>query len=589
MADPAPPPVPPAPAVDAASTRGRRRPRLVRAIVEAAALLAVGVVTFHAFEVEGYVISSGSMAPGLFGFHKRVVCPSCEHTFARGVAFDPAPAIGWTDRDRMNADEPGAEDDRAEPATLAHCPNCGTPDIDVSAVPDNQGDQLLVLKHAYAWRSPRRWEVVVFRHPADARQAYVKRVVGLPGEAIRVAGGDVWANGRLCRKDWPAIRAVRIPVHDPDHAADEDGAPATRWSGAGWTTAPGAGAGEPVRFETTAGGDEPRRWRKLIYRHRLRAGGTHATRVTLSPLPPNFAWDKPALPRPYAFDPATGELACRGVLGTADRARLRRVSRHPRWRAAVDELAARSRFAPIADDYGYNAAPDPRRPERVRDFSLSLTADLSGDPAAALGLELTDGRARFLLVADRAAGAGGGTLALHRLADVGERRGGGGIPPALWTEPLPAALAAGPAAIEFSLFDRRALCAVNGAPVGPAASFERPADAPPPGDSPATVGARGTVGVSNLILYRDVHYTRGRAVHGVEEECRLGPGELFVLGDNSPVSLDSRGWEQGAVPERLLVGKPFLVHLPSRPGTLRWAGGETTVRIPDPSRVRWVR
>ena len=564
-----------------------------RSLAEAVALLAVAVMVAHAFLVEGYVISSGSMAPGLFGYHKRVVCPDCTHTFARGVAFDGSVSPSSYRAGGVNADS----DDGGPhllPVTFARCPNCGREEIDVSAAPDTQGDQLLVLKHAFAWRGPRRWEVVVFRHPDDARQAYVKRVVGTPGERVRVAGGDVYADGELCRKPFPVQRAVRIPVFDParePETGDSDWSP--RWSGGGWArTETDADDGPAVRFATPAAGKAPDdgKWHKLVYRHTLRSGGTHDTTVVIDPPPRRFAWDVPRLPRPYSYDPATHTLTCRGVLSRADRCRLRRVSRDPRWRAAVDDLAEASRFAPVTDDYGYNAVVGGPlggpAGNAVRDFQLALSADLSRDPAAAVGLELTDGTRTFLLVADRAddSKSPGGTLSLYEL-------GGGGKPlgPAARAVALPAAFAAGPVDLEFSLFDRRASAAAGGVELFAPVPYRRPDDGAPPGPSPATVGGRGAVTLSDLLLYRDVHYTRGRAAHGVEEDYELGPGELFVLGDNSPVSLDSRGWEEGAVPERLLVGKPFVVHLPSRPGTLSWGETETTVRIPDPSRIRYVR
>ena len=554
-----------------------------RSVAEALALLSVAVLVAHAFLVEGYVISSGSMAPGLFGYHKRVVCPACEHTFARGVAFDGSVTDGGVTADEEHA---------VRPVTFAHCPNCGQPEIDVTAAPDTQGDQLLVLKHAFAWRTPRRWEVVVFRHPDDARQAYVKRVVGLPGEAVRVVDGDVRADGELCRKPLATQRAVRIPVFDPARQPRDAADWEPRWGGGGWVrTAVPAGENEgapAVRFDTPppAAGEPASRWHKLAYRHTLAAGGSHGTAVTLDPPPRNFAWDEPRLPRPYAFDPATNTLSCRGVLPDADRVRLRRVSRDSRWRAAVDDLAERSRFAPVTDAYGYNRAPDPRFETRVRDFAVSLTADLSRDPAAALGVELTDGARTFLLVADRSDIERGpaGTLSVYELGADARPVGA-----AVRSVALPAAAADGPAEFEFSLFDRQIAAAVGGVEPFAPVPYDRPADAPPPGSNPATIGGRGAVGVTNPILYRDVHYTRGRAAHGVEADYRLGPGELFVLGDNSPVSLDSRGWADGAVPERLLIGKPFVVHLPSRPGTLSWGEHETTVRIPDPSRMRYVR
>ena len=576
MSDPPPPPTPPAPRRPHGAARGGWAVT-VRSVGDALALLAVAVMVAHAFLVEGYVISSGSMAPGLFGYHKRVVCPSCAHTFARGVAFDGSVS------GRVTA----GEEDGVGGVTLACCPNCGQSEIDVSAAPDTQGDQLLVLKHAFAWREPRRWEVVVFRHPDDARQAYVKRVVGRPGEAVRIAGGDVWADGELCRKPLSTQRAMRIPVFNPAFAPSADADDRVpRWSGEGWVRSEtGADDDRAVRFDTLSepGGSD---WQKLTYRHVLAEGGTHKTTLTINPPPRHLEWDEPRLPVAYDFDPASNELSCLGVMSGCDGCRLRRLSRDPRWRNAVAELADRSRFAPITDAYGYNSAPDPREESRVRDFSLSLTADLSRDADAAIGLQLTDGNRTFLLTADRGDRDRhpAGSLAVYELGEDGRPLGS-----ALRATPLPTSVAAGPVEIEFSLFDRQAAAAIDGVQPFAPVPFDRPDDAAFPDHSPATVGARGAVSVTDLMLYRDVHYTDGRAAHGVEAPYRLGAGELFVLGDNSPVSLDSRGWTDGAVPERLLVGKPFVVHLPSKPGTLRWGDAETTVRIPDPSRIRYVR
>lgn len=42
---------------------------------------------------------------------------------------------------------------------------------------------------------PERGDIVVFRLPRDDRQVYVKRVIGLPGDAIQVIGGILHING----------------------------------------------------------------------------------------------------------------------------------------------------------------------------------------------------------------------------------------------------------------------------------------------------------------------------------------------------------------------------------------------------------
>jgi signal peptidase I len=43
----------------------------------------------------------------------------------------------------------------------------------------------------------------------------------------------------------------------------------------------------------------------------------------------------------------------------------------------------------------------------------------------------------------------------------------------------------------------------------------------------------------------------------VERTWRLGEGELFVVGDNSANSVDSRRWPTAGIPVELVVGQPF--------------------------------
>lgn len=45
-------------------------------------------------------------------------------------------------------------------------------------------------------RVPQRGEVIIFRYPRDPSVEYVKRVVGLPGEVIAIARGQVWVDGQ---------------------------------------------------------------------------------------------------------------------------------------------------------------------------------------------------------------------------------------------------------------------------------------------------------------------------------------------------------------------------------------------------------
>ena len=71
-----------------------------------------------------------------------------------------------------------------------------------------EGDRVLVKKFAYGIRNPfnnqvwvetgrpERWDVVVFISPEDHEKDFVKRVVGLPGETVALAGGELFIDGR---------------------------------------------------------------------------------------------------------------------------------------------------------------------------------------------------------------------------------------------------------------------------------------------------------------------------------------------------------------------------------------------------------
>lgn len=77
------------------------------------------------------------------------------------------------------------------------------------------GDYLMVTKYSYGYsrysvpfdlapasdtrlfgRLPARGDVVVFRLPAHSKIAFVKRVIGLPGDRVRMQGGHLIINGR---------------------------------------------------------------------------------------------------------------------------------------------------------------------------------------------------------------------------------------------------------------------------------------------------------------------------------------------------------------------------------------------------------
>src|SRR5580698_3244300 len=79
-----------------------------------------------------------------------------------------------------------------------------TPSMDTTV---RVGDHLLVDKLAYAppgaisryilpYTEVKRGDIIVFRYPLDISQNYVKRVVGVPGDRIRLVDKVVYLNGK---------------------------------------------------------------------------------------------------------------------------------------------------------------------------------------------------------------------------------------------------------------------------------------------------------------------------------------------------------------------------------------------------------
>src|SRR5947207_5797729 len=153
----------------------RVRAGLVRQTVELLVFLSLCVLLARTFSAEAYVVPTGSMAPTLLGWHRELVCPNCRFVFVVGI------------------DEEGH-------TGQAVSPNCGQSEPDQAPAIECGGDRVLVQKFLYEFRRPQRWEVAVFHYPGEPSQAYVKRVVGLPGESIRIADGDIWVDDRIVRK-----------------------------------------------------------------------------------------------------------------------------------------------------------------------------------------------------------------------------------------------------------------------------------------------------------------------------------------------------------------------------------------------------
>lgn len=57
-------------------------------------------------------------------------------------------------------------------------------------------DKIFVDKLSYRFHSPERGDIIVFKYPLDRKKDFVKRLAGLPGEALEIRKGVLLVNGK---------------------------------------------------------------------------------------------------------------------------------------------------------------------------------------------------------------------------------------------------------------------------------------------------------------------------------------------------------------------------------------------------------
>lgn len=194
------------------------------------ALLAV----MRFFFIETYVMPTGGMAPNVIGVHADMECPNC------GCKF-PVSLSDWQRQGDFR---------RAREELDAVCVNCREPLRIETTAEMLRGDRFILDKTG----APGRWSMVAFRKPPERTEIFLQRLVGLGGEHIELAGGEVFIDGKLLRKEPYIATDLWIPLHDTDRVPKSmhDGTP--RWrprdEKSGWHR---LGSGWAVE----AAGDEP--------------------------------------------------------------------------------------------------------------------------------------------------------------------------------------------------------------------------------------------------------------------------------------------------------------------------------------------
>ncbi|MFA9476930.1 S26 family signal peptidase [Phycisphaerales bacterium AB-hyl4] len=206
-------------------TPRRRGEESIKETFEAIAIAFILAFVFRAFVVEAFVIPTGSMAPTLLGQHLRVPCQQCGHRFATDVP------------DRRGEQRTAIP---LRSRTGITCPMCRFTNHLPQGTRPSSGDRILVQKYIYNVRSPQRWDVAVFKNPQQPEVNFIKRLVGLPNEAVHLFEGNVYtaplddsgnpveSGWRIARKsDRPDVqRAVWQPIYHSQYIPLDEGDPA---------------------------------------------------------------------------------------------------------------------------------------------------------------------------------------------------------------------------------------------------------------------------------------------------------------------------------------------------------------------------
>ncbi len=527
------------PAADEASAEhSRESDGTVKDTIESIVIAFIFAFIFRGFIVEAFVIPNGSMATSLLGAHMRFHCQDC------GFRFDVNyPGEGGDGDDlRIPSFAVMDEIDRNGNRRIANrvlavfCPNCGykipridpgDPASDATGPAVHYGDRILVLKYLYLISEPRRWDVVVFKAPADPgrfdySQNYIKRLVGKPGERIFILDGDVYVGA-------PDAPASKFVVQTKPTGVQE------------------------ALWRIVADNDyQPRGLGSWVQPWKEQSGGS--------------GWDTEG--REFRFDNNTG-----GSTLWFD------ASVNPDKHALTDWLAynvVKSRDGP---DMYHLASGSPEN--NVSDVKLSFYYQRS-DGDGALQLVLTkldteftatiDSGAASLVMYDKSSGRSSTIAQNVAIYSSGGR--------ALHIEFIN---------VDYRVtlrIDGREVIQTTPQQYSPdvsllleAANQNRRLPQP---DIRITANNQQCT-LSHISLWRDVFYlNRGPQVRwGLPQDfpshvMELGPDEFFVLGDNSAISGDARVWDQpinlpeedlhvepGRVPGRFMIGKAFFVYWPA--------------------------
>ncbi len=498
----------------------------IKETIESIVIAFVLAFAFRAYVVEAFVIPTGSMAPTLLGEHLRIKSPQSGYVFT----ID-RPQSGSTTHSTVY-----------DPMTSTEIPL--PPKFSVHA-----GDRILVQKYVYAMSKPRRWDVVVFKAPHDPHTNFIKRLVGLPQEQLRILDGNIYfkPNGG----DWSIARKTERP----------------KVQQAVW---------QPVYHSRYIPLDRSRRWQ-----------------VPWGAIAPNADQWQIENRRSYTF-----EHDGQGII-EFDFQRSNLHSRQLQYPYNQRTIQPGHKATDIEDVRIAVTA----QPERSGlELTLSTTARLNS-PDSIESLNATfDARGIVRLASTNGRTAKSTTLFEEKAPAL---RAGKNTTLELWYVDQEASVWVNGRFIAAKTFDPTMATLLERRPPRPVPLIRISVRGSPVvlHDVCIDRDLYYTTNISNGSRPRggSIRQTDGSiTVETGSREVRLGPDEFFCLGDNSPRSHDSRYWRHvnpwisrkahggqarpGIVPAHLMIGKAFFVYFPA---SFPWKHGGPNI-FPNFGQMRFI-
>lgn len=168
-----------------------------RELVESLVFALLLAFFIKSFEAEAFVIPTGSMAPTLKGRHKDIECSECRFRYQVNASEEMDNSTNRKTSSRIIS---------------GTCPQCGFPEYYGPDCPSFTGDRILVSKCTFDTRPVYRWDVSVFRAPAEPKINFIKRIIGLPNERVRIQYGDIFIQKKLPSGEYSDFEIVRKPI-----------------------------------------------------------------------------------------------------------------------------------------------------------------------------------------------------------------------------------------------------------------------------------------------------------------------------------------------------------------------------------------